>query len=187
MAVTIVTGGRDAGKTRWMQELAGRRTVWGFISAKVFAADGGFTGYDLVELPLGGVTPLARPGGAGASGAREEPEEAGGGGAREEPRGGGAQDERWFGFRRFRFNQGAFDRAAEQTHRVFAGDELDPQTILVLDEIGPLEVAGGGFRQVLERFSAAPRPLVVTTRTSLVAWLAELTGAAREDVIDLGS
>jgi nucleoside-triphosphatase THEP1 len=181
VGVRIVTGGRDAGKTRWMQELAERSVVWGFISAKVFAADGAFAGYDLVELPHGDVTPLARLGGAGGADAREE---AGGAGASGDP---GALGERWFRFRRFLFNRAAFDRATEQTRGVLAGNGLDPQTIFVLDEIGPLEVAGGGFRRVLERFSAGPRPLVVTTRTSLVAWLGQLTGAAREDVIDLGS
>lgn len=191
MSVTIVTGGRDAGKTRWMRELAGRRSVWGFISPKHFA-DGAFAGYDLVQLPDGGTTPLARLGGPAAAapgfagGAAADVGAAGSRGAAAAA-GPGSAREPWFRFRRFLFNQAAFDQAAEQAQRVLAGDLPDLETTLVLDEVGPLEVAGGGFRPVLDGFSAAARPLVVTTRPSLVAWLCELTGAARQDVIDLGS
>lgn len=151
--VTIVTGARDAGKTQWMGELAARRPVWGFISPKVYT-DEVFVGYDLLCLPGGDRIPLARRAAAAS------------------PLG-------WFRYRRFHFNETAFDRAGEKTRRVLSEDRLSPGTVFLLDEVGPLEVAGGGLLRELDGFLASGHPLVVTTRPSLVDWLAERTGAGR--------
>lgn len=173
MPVTIVTGGRDAGKTRWVVELADRRPVWGFVSPK--RLDGGvLVGYDLLALPAAERRPLARTLASG-------------------PPGASTPEARWFTYRRFRFSRDAFDRAREEARRVLAGPrpgsavqpQLHPDTVLVLDEVGPLEADGNGFREVLDRVLASRRPAVLTTRPGLVDWLAGLAGEQRVDVVDL--
>jgi nucleoside-triphosphatase THEP1 len=63
--------------------------------------------------------------------------------------------------------------------------QLHPDTVLVLDEVGPLEADGDGFREVLDRVLASRRPAVLTTRPGLVDWLAGLAGEDRVDVVDL--
>lgn len=170
VSITIVTGGRDAGKTRWVHDLAARRPVWGFISPKLFTA-GVFAGYDLLFLPGGDRMPLARR--AGPDDGSTGPADA-------------APDDGSFRFRRFRFNTAAFNRAQEEAQRVLAAGGPSPQTIIVLDEVGPLEVDGGGFREVLDGILSAGRPAVLTTRPGLAAWLTDRAGADRVEVIDLG-
>lgn len=188
MPVTIVTGDRDAGKTRWVAELADRRPVWGFISPKRF--DGGVpVGYDLLTLPAADRRPLARTLGAGPPGAGPPGPGPPGAG----PPGANAAEGRWFTYRRFRFCRDTFDRAREEARRALADPrqgpavqpQLHPDTVLVLDEVGPLEADGDGFREVLDRVLASRRPAVLTTRPGLVDWLAGLAGEDRVDVVDL--
>ncbi|NBF41521.1 MAG: hypothetical protein GVY14_14005 [Spirochaetes bacterium] len=166
MPVTIVTGGRDAGKTQWVRELSDRRPAWGFISPKVFTG-GAFVGYDLLFLPDGDRMPLARL--AAGPGAESS-----------------VPDDESFRFRRFRFNGAAFDRARNEARRALAGGGPRPEAAILLDEVGPLEVDGGGFREVLDGILAAARTAVLTTRPGLVGWLTEWAGADRVEVIDLG-
>lgn len=75
---------------------------------------------------------------------------------------------------RFRFRRAAFDWAEAR----LLGAAACPETrCIVIDEIGPLELAGEGFAPVLRRLLARGSPeLVIVVRESLAAEVGEAFG-----------
>ncbi len=144
----LVCGHRDGGKTAYLQELAHLTGATGFLSPKVLGSQG-LLGYDLLALPCGERRPLARV--AGAAGAR------------------------WFRFRRFFFDQTAFDWALEGARELISEGESP----LILDELGPLEAQGRGFHGVLSLFLETGRELTVSCRPSLTDHFSKLAPPGR--------
>ncbi len=138
MAITIVTGEIDSGKTAWMQSRAEAEGRVSWLSVKVFA-EYEFIGYDLHMTPTGGTIPLARADSAG-----------------------GAPSD-WFRFRRFWFNPEAFTGAQYFFNRQSAADST-----FILDEVGPLEMEGKGFAPLLEKLLKSGASLMLSVRPSLV-------------------
>ncbi len=97
----------------------------GFISPKLFI-DGAFVGYDLTRLSTGEAMPLARVAGTPYA-ARIE----------------------GFAFGRFVFSDAAFDYAENIYDEMIAAN-IAP---IFIDEIGPIELDGGGFDRIFRRLS----------------------------------
>ena len=57
--------------------------------------------------------------------------------------------------------------------------------LAIVDEVGPLELAGGGWSQVLDRLVARPGLTLLTVRRSLAAAVAQRWGAAQTPDYDL--
>ncbi len=95
----------------------------GFISPKLFV-DGAFIGYDLMRLSTGETVPLARIIGT--------PD---------------AADIEGFAFGRFAFSKAAFDYAEGGYEKIIAAN-IAP---IFIDEIGPIELDGGGFDIIFRR------------------------------------
>lgn len=144
MTVTIITAPIDSGKTTALSRYAKERTLYGCLTEKQYDHTC-FTGYDLRFLPEGRSIPLIREQKMFES--TKELEAAYGG--------------NWFAFRRFYFN----DEGFTQFEAFCRSESQDDGRIWVIDEIGPLELAGGGFagavRILLERNRANPIFLVV--------------------------
>ncbi|MFP4302405.1 MAG: hypothetical protein ACLFPW_10995 [Spirochaetaceae bacterium] len=138
----LVSGHRNGGKSGYLRELAHLTGATGFLSPKVLGARG-HLGYDLLALPGGERRPLVRLSPLG-------PE--------------------WFRFRRFFFDQGAFDWALERARELVARGDGP----LILDEFGPLEAERRGFYPVLTLFLETGRKLTVSCRPSLAAYLGEI-------------
>jgi len=139
--VRIICGGRDAGKTRRIVEwhrLTGCGD--GLCMPKAFSA-GRFLGYDVMRLSSGEARPLARCSAA-------------------LPPGFPAAD---------RVGAYVFS-AAGLAYAAGIIDELiaSGASPLYLDEVGPLELGGGGFAPPLRRILAAGRDLVITVRPGLL-------------------
>ncbi len=138
MAITIVTGEIDSGKTAWLKSRAGAEGVVSWLSLKA-VSDGEFLGYDLQMFPSGATLPLARiiPPSESAF--------------------------NWFQFRRFRFNPEAFSEAQS-----FFDKSSEPNITFILDEVGPLELEGRGFAPLLESILKTGAPLTLSIRPLLV-------------------
>lgn len=77
-----------------------------------------------------------------------------------------ATDEAGVEVGRFHFRQAAFDWADDRVGMALAAGSA----VIVLDEVGPLEMRGGGFAPVLDRLArdAPGVELVLLVRTSLI-------------------
>ncbi|MCK5832424.1 hypothetical protein KAH81_02020 [bacterium] len=117
--ITIFSGDIDSGKTTAMAEYYVAHGGDGFLSIKVFE-DGDFIGYDLKRLSTGEKTPFARL----------------------------AESAQQFGdyiYGRFRFSIKAFESAKKTLSWIIEKDK----TPIYLDEIGPIELAGGGWDKII--------------------------------------
>jgi hypothetical protein len=177
----LVTAPRDGGKSSYLRELARLTGSAGFLSPKRFGADG-VVGYDILTLPSGERRPLARlatPAQHKRLGDLQYERPSGSEGETPGP----ARRSRWFGFRRFYFDQDAFDWAL-LTARELAGRGGGP---LILDELGPLEDQGGGLYEVFLLFLETGRELTVSCRPALVERFAGLADPGRATkLIELG-
>ena len=158
-AVRIVTGPRDSGKTAWAVEYARTHPVRGLVSEKRFR-ENRLEGYDLLILPNGPGLPLARE----AASPRRSAETVRPG---------------WFSFRRFEFNQAAFDRAVVEARSAVdaaARGAVDPagRAVFVVDEVGPLEVEGAGFRPLFDLILPSSLEIILTARPELIGWVRAL-------------
>ncbi|MBN2551207.1 MAG: hypothetical protein JXB06_00495 [Spirochaetales bacterium] len=115
--LTIVTGPIDSGKTRWCRRLAaGHPGCAGLLLAKIFR-QGKRIGYDAVRLPLSETIPFARLAGNEPPGWR-------------------------VGGRVGRFLFSAEGLQAGNSWLIEAAGGAGP---IIVDEIGPLELEGGGL------------------------------------------
>lgn len=142
MAVILVSGDIDAGKTAWMRSRAKLPGRAGALSVKVFDAQGSFSGYDLLLSPSGLRQPVARLADADEKWEKDR-----------------AGD--WFLFRRFRFNRRAFDAARRELL------ELSGISEYLIDEVGPMELDGAGFSPLVAELLERRVNLVLSVRPSL--------------------
>jgi len=113
--ITVITGPVDCGKTSEINKIFENSGGDGFISPKVYR-DGVFVGYDLKHLATGETRALARIGKcSGFEGNLE--------------------------YGRFLFSRGSFDYANSILIDM-AKNSIKP---IFIDEIGPVELFGGGF------------------------------------------
>jgi nucleoside-triphosphatase THEP1 len=151
--VILLAGPRFSGKSRLAERLARELTaeglrVSGFVQRGVFDGAGNKQGYDLVDLAANSCRPLARirPDRRHHASAHAPPlrlPERGPGGEVRGPETGS-----WV------FDEAAFAHAATM---------IEPGADLVIvDEVGPLELAGGGhLRALLDGLTAGARVLLV--------------------------
>ena len=135
--VNIITGEMDAGKTTELIRLYHGMPVGtadGFASIKAFSEQGVFEGYDLKRLATGKTIPFIR-----LSKADEAPP---------------LQDS--FGFDRFTFLREPLAFAEQAIRDIL----IDPSIrIVLLDEIGPVELQGHGFCRALKDMLASDKDL----------------------------
>lgn len=140
--VTLITGERDAGKSGEIVRLfraAGSGD--GVVSPKRFHT-GRFLGYDMLRLSTGRRVAFVRP-------------------ASRLPRGWRAGD----AYGKYSFSAPALAEIQIALGQWLSDPSAEP---LFLDEIGPLELGGGGFACALRSLLHAGRTLFVTVRPPLV-------------------
>lgn len=135
--------------------LPGRVAV---LSIKHFDSDNVFAGYDLLLLPAEQRLSLAR------LAVRQSAEKSENG---------------WFGFRRFRFNQTAFNAALQMISGVAGASEY------LVDEVGPMELGGGGFAPVVELLLKERVDLVLSVRPTLLSEIPAHFGFEPAEIIRL--
>ncbi len=162
--IRFVTGPIGSGKTnrmeQWLRQ-APAGTVGGILARKRW--DGGKpAGYDLVLVPGWTVHPLANLAAEDAVAGGWDPS-AGTADVRANFMDvlAGGQDS--FVFGPFRFQTGAFRTAAAHLDALAADPGIDT---LLIDEIGPLELAGGGHADVLDRLLRSDKELVLCVRSA---------------------
>ena len=158
VAVTLVTGEINAGKTAWLKNRAEATGSAAWLSVKNFSGPSVsiFQGYDLLALPSGKTVPLAR---------LSLPAENSTG---------------WFPFKRFFFNQAAFTRAMS-----LFSDSPPDAAACILDEAGPLELEGRGFAPLLTRLLDRDVDLYLSVRPSLVEEIQREFGFSAFEIIRL--
>jgi nucleoside-triphosphatase THEP1 len=175
MGVALLVGDRQAGKTLTCRRLAeaarGRGlTVGGIIAPAVHEA-GHCVGYDVVDLTSGCSTrlatadvlaPASQPRCAPISGAPAP----------------GSGEER-AGCFHFHVEGLAFGRAA----LAFAAESQD--RLIIVDEVGPLELAGGGWAAALGRLSGRAGCVLLVVRRGLVAPVAARWGTRSSPCYDV--
>jgi nucleoside-triphosphatase THEP1 len=135
--VNIITGEMDTGKTAELIRLYHDLPVGtadGFASTKAFSEQGAFAGYDLKRLATGKTVPFIR---------LSKPDKA-------------PPQHDSFIFDRFTFLREPF-AVAEQAIQDILSDPLI--RIVLLDEIGPVELQGKGFCKVLKDLLASDKEL----------------------------
>lgn len=128
--ISFLTGDRQAGKTTWLSELIPQITrtgtpIWGFITPAVFDDDEK-TGIDVTLLPIGGTFPFARR----ATGNRDEYTP-------------NAPQRHWD------FSEEIMLQL--NIHMANGMSLAFPSTVLIIDELGPLELEQGGGVQTAVR------------------------------------
>ena len=161
-SIRLVSGSVDSGKTAFLMSrsrLPGR-AAW--LSVKEFVpgeADSlRFLGYDLVLYPAVTQIPLARLDMDGET------------------------DQSWFPFRRFFFNSEAFSTALDYLAAVSSTTEV---VEFLLDEVGPLEMEGGGFATLLSALLGTGTDLVLSVRPSLTEAIQERFAFRAVEIISL--
>ena len=159
VAVTLVTGEINAGKTAWLKNRAEAPGSAAWLSVKYFSSASVpiFQGYDLLTLPSGKAVPLAR---------LSLPAE---------------NNAEWFPFKRFFFNQAAFTRAMS----LFSDSPPDSAAACILDEAGPLELEGRGFAPLLTRLLDRSADMYLSVRPSLVEVIQRDFGFSASEIIRL--
>ncbi len=140
--VHFVSGPIGSGKTTrleaWFRQ-APPGTVGGILARKWWRA-GQPAGYDLVLVPGWTVCPLAGLSVDEASDAWRDS----------------------FAFGPFRFRKAAFEAAAAHLEALAADPRIDT---LLIDEIGPMELAGGGHAGILDRLLRTDKELMLCVRS----------------------
>lgn len=77
----------------------------------------------------------------------------------------------------------AFVEAGRQLGAAALADPPAGTALVVLDEFGPLELRGGGWRDAADRLAAGAVPLLLVVRRELVASLADLYGANAPEAV----
>jgi nucleoside-triphosphatase THEP1 len=159
--VTIVTGPIDSGKTSWCRaQAAGMPDCAGVLLLKVFA-EGRRIGYDALGLPASETVPFARLAGEQPSGWRSEQQVG-------------------------PFSISAAGLRAANAWLFQAASR--PREILV-DEAGPLEIAGGGMAPGLRAVlgSAVPQKVYLVVRSGCVAAVCRRFGIRGYRLVDLSA
>ncbi|MBN2628636.1 MAG: hypothetical protein JXA95_18380 [Spirochaetales bacterium] len=132
MDIILISGPRDSGKTAFLRSLADSGG-WGCLAPKAFDGDGVFQGYDLQVFPEGLTYPLARLSGSDSP-------------RREISRSTGSDGEAGFSYGPFLFRSEPFLAMKARTSE---GSSFE-SSLLFLDEIGPVEMAGEGLAPTLK-------------------------------------
>ena len=157
--LTIVTGPIDSGKTGWCRRLAAEQPACtGLLLAKVFRR-GKRIGYDAVRLPLFETIPFARLAGSEPPGWRT----------------GG------------RVGQFLFSAEGLQAGNSWLFESAGSTAPVIVDEIGPLELEGGGlsagFRAVLA--SERREQLYIVIRSGCVGEVCARFGIAGYSLVEI--
>jgi nucleoside-triphosphatase THEP1 len=159
--VYIVAGGIDEGKTQHMIDLYHKKEQGdGFISRKIFVDGNGFIGYELVRLGTGEKLPLAYK-------SEHVP---------------GDWDE-IYRFGPFSFSKKAF-AFAERIIAEIIDKGIEP---VFIDEIGPLELRGQGFCNVLKNVLKTQRDVFLAVRNHCVKEVIEKFAIQNYNVITVSS
>ncbi len=142
--VYLIIGQRDAGKTKKIINLHSQLGGDGICMPKVFSDSGKFLGYDIRRLSNGETLPFVR--------------------CRHCLPPAWQQSDQWGDFS---FSAAGMDFAGVAVNDLLHKD-IKP---LFIDEIGPLELKGRGFNQLLLRLLAGRSDLYLTVRIKLEASL----------------
>jgi nucleoside-triphosphatase THEP1 len=162
LVIYILTGPIGAGKTSFLERSlpalrASQPGLDGYLSLRILAGEE-TAGYDLLDLRSGARTPFLRRGGEPA-GQRVGP---------------------------FSLLPGGLGAAETVLCRGRPGRRGGAGEFLVVDEIGPLELAGGGvWPAFVEALSAGDRPALAVVRESLLAGFLEKFAGREIKVIRL--
>ena len=157
--LTIVTGPIDSGKTGWCRQLAAEQPdCAGLLLAKIFR-QGKRIGYDAVRLPLFQTIPFARLAGSEPPGWRT----------------GG------------RVGQFLFSAQGLQAGNSWLLESAGGAGPIIVDEIGPLELEGGGLSAGLRAVLASERPqqLYVVIRSGCVEEACARFGIAGYSLVEI--
>ena len=159
--LTIVTGPIDSGKTSWCRKLAAANPGYaGILLLKVYL-HGQRIGYDALRLPSGERIPFARVGG-------HEPAD-------------------WYAGDRV----GAFliSAAALKAADAWLSEAATQPADVIIDEIGPLELGGGGLAAGLRALLASPlrQKLYVVIRHDCVKAVCDHFGITGYTMMDIGA
>ena len=88
----------------------------------------------------------------------------------------------WMKYRRFWFNPDAFNQGREWVRECL----MQETQIIVIDEVGPMELEGSGWSDLLEALEKAPVPLQLwTVRENLLPEVMERWGIPGDRVINI--
>jgi nucleoside-triphosphatase THEP1 len=159
--IIIVTGPVDSGKTSWCRELATANPGYtGVLLLKVYIK-GDRIGYDALHLCTGDRIPFARIGGGEPSG--------------------------WIAGEQV----GPFSvsRAGLQAANAWLTEAARQPRDIIIDEVGPLELAGGGLSPGLRAVLSSPlqRKLYVVIRSDCMEAASEYFGITSCGLVDIGA
>jgi nucleoside-triphosphatase THEP1 len=157
----IVTGSVDSGKTSWCRELAAANPgCAGVMLLKVYMK-GERIGYDALRLPAGDRLPFARVEGHEPSG--------------------------WIVAQRV--GPFSISSAGLKAANAWLIEAARQPVDIIVDEVGPLELAGGGFDPGLRVVLASPlqRKLYVTIRSDCVQAVCDRFGMASCRLVEIGT
>jgi nucleoside-triphosphatase THEP1 len=159
--LTIVTGPIDSGKTSWCRKLAAANPgCAGILLLKVYL-HGERIGYDALRLPTGERIPFSRIGG-------------------HEPSDWHAGD---------RVGPFSISAAALKAADAWLSEAATRPADVIIDEIGPLELGGGGLAAGLRALLASPlgQKLYVVIRRDCVEGACDHFGITGYTVVDIGA
>jgi nucleoside-triphosphatase THEP1 len=159
--LTIVTGPIDSGKTSWCRELAAANPgCAGLLLLKV-CLRGERIGYDALHLPAGDPVPFARIGG------QESPD--------------------WLAAERV--GPFSISAAALRAANAWLTEASARPALIIIDEIGPLELAGGGLSAGLSAVlaSSLSRKVYVVIRSDCVEAACRRFGITRYTLKDVAA
>jgi len=159
--LTIVTGPIDSGKTSWCRELAAANPgCAGVLLIKVYL-HGERIGYDALRLPVGDRIPFARVW-------EHEPSD-------------------WIAGEKV----GLFSISADglQAANDWLSEAAAQPAAIIIDEVGPLELAGGGFAPGLRAVLASPQQqkLYVVIRSDCLEAACRRFGFSGYELVDVGA
>jgi nucleoside-triphosphatase THEP1 len=154
--VHIVSAGVGKGKTSRMISLHGETGGEGIVSPKAFAG-GEHIGYDALRLSDGERMPFIRKAGFVPAGWDQA----------------------------FRFDRYSFSGPALEFASQTIGTAVSTQANVFIDEIGPAELAGLGFRRPLAEALQSGRDLYIAARESCVAGIIGQYGITAYRIIEL--
>jgi len=159
--ITIVTGPIDSGKTTWCRELAAANPgCAGLLLLKVYL-QGERIGYDALRLPAGDPLPFARIG-------RQEPPD-------------------WIVAERV--GPFSISAAALRAANAWLTEAAARPALIIVDEVGPLELAGGGLSPGLRAVlaSSLSRKVYVVIRGDCVEAACRSLGITRYTLVDVAA
>jgi len=159
--VIIVTGSVDSGKTSWCREVAAANPECGGVLLLKVYMENERIGYDALRLPVGDRMPFARTGG-------------------QEPSG-------WIAAQRV--GPFSISSAGLKSANAWLTEAARQSRDIIIDEVGPLELDGGGLSPGLRAVLTSPlqRQLYVVIRSDCLEAACEHFGITDCTLVDIGS